>query len=120
MSILKYPSMKNDFAALKSKKIVQSMNKNWYSTEKIEGTNVNVNINKNNEVELGSRTKNLDDNENINYYQPFIDYINKHDDLITILRNMKKDFNCEEIHLYGELFGHNVQQTNYDINKQQT
>lgn len=34
-----------------------------YSTEKIEGTNVNVNINKNNEVELGSRSKNLDNNE---------------------------------------------------------
>ena len=34
-----------------------------YSTEKIEGTNVNLNINKNNEVELGSRSKNLDNNE---------------------------------------------------------
>lgn len=120
MSILKYPSMKNDFAALKSKEIVRNMNKNWYSSEKIEGTNVNVNINKDNEVELGSRSKNLDDNENINYYQPFIDYMNEHDELITILRNMKKDFNCKEIHLYGELFGHNVQQTNYDVNKQHT
>lgn len=30
MSILKYPSMKNDFAALKFKEIVRNMNKNWY------------------------------------------------------------------------------------------
>lgn len=120
MSILKYPSMKNDFAALKSKKIVQNMNKNWYSTEKIEGTNVNVNINKNNEVELGSRSKNLDNNENLNYYKPFIEYMNNHTELITILKNMKKNFDCDEIHLYGELFGHDIQHTNYDVNKQHT
>lgn len=116
--ILKYPSITNDYAVLKKRRVLQFMQNNWFATEKIHGTNVSININKNHEIELGGKRQKAE--KKPEQYQGLFKFVENNPALISKLKELLEDYEADVVHAYGELFGKGIQKTLYNVNKNDT
>lgn len=116
--ILKYPSITNDYAILKKKRVLQFMQDNWFATEKIHGTNISINIDKHGNLELGGKRQKAE--KYPDQYQGLFKFVSLNFDLTLKLKRLLDDYNADVVHAYGELFGKGIQKTLYNVNKNDT
>lgn len=114
--MLKYPSIENHFNVNKSKKIMAWIDKTFYATEKIHGSNLQIKIMPDS-IEYFSRNRELD-NDN-SFYTRLIGASNT----LVIIETAKKymqDNNLEEMYIFGELYGADIQHMQYEENLNNT
>lgn len=110
--MLKYPSIENHFNINKSKKIMAYIDKMFYATEKIHGANMQIRLT-GNSTQYFSRNREVDDTD------PFYVRINNASNtpkILEIARNYMQDNTLDEMYIFGELYGADVQNMQYTEN----
>lgn len=115
---LKYPSLTNNYAiSPKSYAIVNNLDKQWYTTEKIDGSNISINIDLNSgEWKFAKRSRLI----TIDEPKPFNalwEIISKSDIEDMRLKLIELGF-TGVAHIYGELYGSGIQGQDYAISKE--
>lgn len=130
MKFLKYPSLTNHFAVQGNKTLKKTMNELYYSTEKLDGANINVTIDLDSiEYKFGKRSDFLTNEEMLaTPSEPGADYKIPFNAIATLINkgtieNMAWDINRLGItylgekpkyaHVYGELFGQQISGQDY-------
>lgn len=114
--MLKYPSIENHFNVNKSRKIMAWINKTFYATEKIHGSNLQIKLTPDN-IQYFSRNRELDNED------PFYTKLIGASNTPVIIETAKKymqDNNLEEVYIFGELYGAGIQNMRYEENLSNT
>lgn len=114
--MLKYPSIENHFNVNKSRKIMAWIDKTFYATEKIHGSNLQIKLTPNN-IQYFSRNRELDNED------PFYTRLIGASNTPVIIETAKKymqDNNLEEVYIFGELYGAGIQNMQYKENLSNT
>lgn len=110
--MLKYPSIENHFNVNKSRKIIAWINKTFYATEKIHGSNLQIKLTPDN-IQYFSRNRELDNED------PFYTRLIGASNTPIIIETAKKymqDNNLEKVYIFGELYGAGIQNMQYKEN----
>ena len=110
--MLKYPSIENHFNINKSKKIMAYIDEMFYATEKIHGANMQIKLTHDN-TQYFSRNREVDTSD------PFYVRINNASNtpkILDIARAYMIEHNLNEIYIFGELYGADVQNMQYTEN----
>lgn len=110
--MLKYPSIENHFNITKSGKIMSQINKLFYATEKIYGSNMQIKLDKQG-VSYFSRNRQLTDTDP--FYNKLVNAGNTKKILETS-ENYLNDNNLDEMYIFGELYGAGIQNMQYQEN----
>ena len=110
--MLKYPSIENHFNVNKSKKIMAWIDKTFYATEKIHGSNLQIKLTPDS-IQYFSRNRELD-NDN-SFYTRLIGASNT-PIIIETAKKYMQDNNLEEMYIFGELYGADIQHMQYEEN----
>ena len=110
--MLKYPSIENHFNVNKSRKIIAWINKTFYATEKIHGSNLQIKLTPDN-IQYFSRNRELDNEDP--FYTRLIGASNT-PVIIETAKNYMQDNNLEEVYIFGELYGAGIQNMQYKEN----
>ena len=114
--MLKYPSIENHFNVNKSRKIIAWINKTFYATEKIHGSNLQIKLTPDN-IQYFSRNRELYNED------PFYTRLIGASNTSIITETAKKymqDNNLEEVYIFGELYGAGIQNMRYEENLNNT
>jgi len=114
--MLKYPSIENHFNVNKSRKIMAWIDKTFYATEKIHGSNLQIKLTPNN-IQYFSRNRELDNED------PFYTRLIGASNTPVIIETAKKymqDNSLEEVYIFGELYGAGIQNMRYEENLNNT
>lgn len=114
--MLKYPSIENNFNVNKSRKIMAWIDKTFYATEKIHGSNLQIKITPDS-IDYFSRNRELDNED------PFYIRLIGTSNTPVIINTAKKyiqDNNLEEVYIFGELYGAGIQNMQYKENLENT
>lgn len=114
--MLKYPSIENHFNVNKSRKIMAWIDKTFYATEKIHGSNLQIKLTPNS-IQCFSRNRELDNKD------PFYTRLIGASNTPVIIETAKKymqDNNLEEVYIFGELYGAGIQNMRYEENLNNT
>lgn len=114
--MLKYPSIENHFNVNKSRKIIAWINKKFYATEKIHGSNLQIKLTPDN-IQYFSRNRELDNED------PFYTRLISASNTPIIIETAKKymqDNSLEEVYIFGELYGAGIQNMRYEENLNNT
>lgn len=114
---LKYPSLTNHYAIGSSRAIVAMLEKQYYATEKVDGSNVSITINmETGEYAFGKRSGFIEEGD-----KPFDDMFNlvSFEDMNGIIQKLNELEITGIVHVYGELYGAKIQKQDYDIVKEQ-
>lgn len=114
--MLKYPSIENHFIVNKSRKIIAWINKTFYATEKIHGSNLQIKLTPDN-IQYFSRNRELDNEDP--FYTRLIGASNT-PVIIETAKNYMQDNNLEEVYIFGELYGAGIQNMQYKENLSNT
>lgn len=113
MHFIKYPSLINFYSIAKNRDVVDCLDKEYYATEKIHGSNIQVCITDKKEVLVGKRSAYITDEK------PYsIVYEMLTDEFIESIYEYIKNNNLKRVIIYGELFGSGIQRMDYDLNKE--
>lgn len=110
--MLKYPSIENNFNVNKSRKIMAWIDKTFYATEKIHGSNLQIKLTPDN-IQYFSR------NRELNNEDPFYTRLIGASNTPVIIETAKKymqDNSLEEVYIFGELYGAGIQNMQYKEN----
>lgn len=110
--MLKYPSIENHFNISKSRKIMAWIDRLFYATEKIHGANMQIQLDDSGFAYF-SRNRQLDNAD------PFYTRLLNSSNTKTILEIAEKYFknnNLDEMHIFGELYGADIQNMQYQEN----
>lgn len=110
--MLKYPSIENHFNVNKSRKIMAWIDKTFYATEKIHGSNLQIKIMPDS-IEYFSRNRELD-NDN-SFYTRLIGASNT-PVIIKTAKKYMQDNNLEKMYIFGKLYGADIQHMQYKEN----
>lgn len=114
--MLKYPSIENHFNVNKSRKIMAWIDKTFYATEKIHGSNLQIKLTPDN-IQYFSRNRELDNED------PFYTRLIGASNTPVIIETAKKymqDNSLEEVYIFGELYGAGIQNMRYEENLNNT
>lgn len=114
--MLKYPSIENHFNVNKSRKIIAWIDKTFYATEKIHGSNLQIKLTPNS-IQYFSRNRELDNED------PFYTRLIGASNTPVIIETAKKymqDNSLEEVYIFGELYGTGIQNMRYEENLNNT
>lgn len=114
--MLKYPSIENHFNVNKSRKIMAWIDKAFYATEKIHGSNLQIKLTPDN-IQYFSRNRELDNED------PFYTRLIGASNTPVIIETAKKymqDNSLEEVYIFGELYGAGIQNMRYEENLNNT
>lgn len=114
--MLKYPSIENHFNVNKSRKIIAWIDKAFYATEKIHGSNLQIKLTPDN-IQYFSR------NRELNNEDPFYTRLIGTSNTPVIIETAKKymqDNSLEEVYIFGELYGAGIQNMQYKENLSNT
>lgn len=114
--MLKYPSIENHFNINKSKKIMAWIDKTFYATEKIHGSNLQIKIMPNS-IDYFSRNRELDNEDP--FYTRLIGASNT-PIIIDTAKKYMQDNSLEEMYIFGELYGAGIQNMQYKENLENT
>ena len=110
--MLKYPSIENHFNVNKSQKIMAWIDKTFYATEKIHGSNLQIKLTPDS-IQYFSR------NRELNSEDPFYTRLIGASNTPMIIETAKKymqDNSLEEMYIFGELYGAGIQHMQYEEN----
>ena len=110
--MLKYPSIENHFNVNKSKKIMAWIDKTFYATEKIHGSNLQIKLTPNN-IQYFSRNRELDNEDS--FHTRLIGASNT-PVIIETAKKYMQDNSLEEVYIFGELYGAGIQNMQYKEN----
>lgn len=110
--MLKYPSIENHFNINKSKKIMAYIDKMFYATEKIHGANMQIRLT-GNSTQYFSRNREVDDTD---LFYVRINNASNTPKILEIARNYMQDNTLDEMYIFGELYGADVQNMQYTEN----
>ena len=110
--MLKYPGIENHFNVNKSKKIMAWIDKTFYATEKIHGSNLQIKLTLDS-IQYFSRNRELDANDS--FYTRLISASNT-PKIIETAKKYMQDNNLEEMYIFGELYGASIQNMQYKEN----
>lgn len=110
--MLKYPSIENHFNVNKSKKIMAWIDKEFYATEKIHGSNIQIKITKH-DIAYFSRNREITDPDP--FYTRLLNSTNT-PKIIEVATKYLQDQNLTEIYIFGELYGADIQNMQYTEN----
>lgn len=110
--MLKYPSIENHFNVNKSKKIMAWIDRTFYATEKIHGSNLQIKITPDS-IQYFSRNRELDTEDP--FYTRLIGATNT-PMIIETAQTYMQDNDLEEIYIFGELYGAGIQHMQYEEN----
>lgn len=114
--MLKYPSIENHFNVNKSRKIIAWINKTFYATEKIHGSNLQIKLTPDN-IQYFSRNRELDNEDP--FYTKLIGTSNTPVIIETAKKYMQNN-SLEEVYIFGELYGAGIQNMRYEENLSNT
>lgn len=123
MEFKKYHSLTNHYQIEKDRELSKFLydnelkNKQFYATEKIDGSNISIQIDvKNAEYKLGKRTAFVEPDDK--QFSNLFNLVN--DDLVNTItyETLKLYPQTKFIYVYGEIFGGKIQRAQYDISKQ--
>lgn len=110
--MLKYPSIENHYNISKSKKIMAWIDKQFYATEKIHGSNQQIKLDKSG-FTFFSRNRQLDASDD--FYTKMSNSSNTKK-ILEIAKEYFEDNNLEEMYIFGELYGSGIQHMQYKEN----
>lgn len=110
--MIKYPSIENHFNVNKSRKIMAWIDKTFYATEKIHGSNLQIKLTPDN-IQYFSRNRELDTEDP--FYTRLIGASNTNM-IIETAKKYMQDNNLEEMYIFGELYGADIQHMQYEEN----
>lgn len=110
--MLKYPSIENHFNITKSRKIMAWIDRLFYATEKIHGANMQIKLDTSG-FSYFSRNRQLDDNDP--FYTRLLNSSNTKT-ILEIAETYFKNNNLDELHIFGELYGADIQNMQYQEN----
>lgn len=110
--MLKYPSIENHFNVNKSKKIMAWIDKEFYATEKIHGSNIQIKITEH-DIAYFSRNREITDPDP--FYTRLLNSTNT-PKIIEVATKYLQDQNLTEIYIFGELYGAGIQNMQYTEN----
>lgn len=121
VEMMKYPSLTNHYnlGKLSEEKLKRINEMEWYATEKIDGSNISISI----DLETGEwvfASRNREINETTPTFCVLYELISE-----KSIQNMKMWANglmltTGTLHIYGELFGGNIQRQDYNANNENT
>lgn len=114
--MLKYPNIENHFNVNKSRKIMAWIDKTFYATEKIHGSNLQIKLTPDN-IQYFSRNRELDNEDP--FYTRLIGASNT-PVIIETAKNYMQDNSLEEVYIFGELYGAGIQNMQYKENLNNT
>lgn len=110
--MLKYPSIENHFNVNKSRKIMAWIDKTFYATEKIHGSNLQIKIIPEDTLYF-SRNRELDNDDP--FYTRLIGASNT-PEIIGRAKTYMWQTDSDEIYIFGELYGAGIQNMQYKEN----
>ena len=110
--MLKYPSIENHYNISKSKKIMAWIDKQFYATEKIHGSNQQIKLDKSG-FTFFSRNRQLDASDD--FYTKMSNSSNT-EKILEIAKEYFDENNLEGMYVFGELYGSGIQHMQYKEN----
>lgn len=105
----KYPSLTNHYA-MKKRAWENFVNKEFYATEKIHGSNMSITMTKDGQFKVASRSQYIYDGD---LYNKIINSVSK--ETLDILKDIFNEIpNITHIQLFGEVYGAGVQKMQYE------
>jgi ATP dependent DNA ligase domain len=112
ITMLKYPSIENHFNITKSGKIMSQIDKLFYATEKIHGSNMQIKLDKQGFAYF-SRNRQLTDTDP--FYNKLVNAGNTKK-ILEIAESYLKSNSLDEMYIFGELYGAGIKNMQYQEN----